>query len=127
MKWLLIFIGGGLGSLARYQLGQWLSTIRLWGLPWGTLGANFAASFLLGWWLLPAIQGHLHSRHWYAFAIVGFCGGFSTFSTFAFENYSLVHQNLWAKALQYISLSLLSCILGVWLGLKFGSTTLKWH
>jgi|GEM_PF-95501 len=127
MKWLLMFIGGGLGSMVRYQIGQWLSAFRLWGIPWGTLGANFTASFLLGLWLYPALHGQLHSRYWYAFAIVGFCGGFSTFSTFAFENYTLVHQNLWDKALQYITLSLISCLIGVWLGLKIGSMSLKWY
>ncbi|CAM1373274.1 putative fluoride ion transporter CrcB [Tenacibaculum litopenaei] len=83
---LLIFIGGGSGSILRYLLGKWLNNGTT-GIPFGTFAANILGSLLIGFILgLAAKHESLGPNHTLLLA-TGFCGGFTTFSTFAYENH----------------------------------------
>ena len=103
--WLAVFLGGGLGSLARYALSRLFLRLDLGVFPWATLAANLAATGLLAW-LVMRWQMHLPGReHWRALLAIGFCGGFSTLSTFSQENYLLLREGLVGHAVLNILVS----------------------
>lgn len=113
-----IFIGGGLGSLARWSASGWIA--RHWGetFPLGTLLVNVSGSFLIGLfatltgpdgrWLVPAT-----GRTFFMFGVLG---GFTTFSSFSLQTLWLVQDGQWLKAGANAILSLTLCLGGVWLG-----------
>ncbi|MEL6809835.1 MAG: fluoride efflux transporter CrcB [Bacteroidota bacterium] len=83
---LLVFIGGGLGSTLRYILGKFLNSPAS-GIPYGTFAANVLGSLLIGVILGMAAKHETISQNTMLFIATGFCGGFTTFSTFAYENH----------------------------------------
>ena len=109
--WLAVFIGGGLGSVARFGLG--LGTTRLtrsdW--PWGTLLANVLATILL-MWLLVRFQASMHraDKAWMLLLTTGFCGGFSTFSTFSADTIRLAELSGWSWAVANVAANLVLCL-----------------
>lgn len=107
MSWLLVFLGGGAGSLARYGLARWLPAGML---PWGTLLANTLACGMLGLGLALATRDVL-DRRLQLLLLTGFCGGFSTFSTYVMEAAELAEAGQWGTALGYVALSLLAGLL----------------
>ncbi|WP_412986166.1 fluoride efflux transporter CrcB [Pontimicrobium sp. IMCC45349] len=83
---LLVFIGGGFGSSLRYLIGKYLNSTET-GIPWGTFTANILGSFLIGIILGLAAKNDTLSQSQTLLLATGFCGGFTTFSTFAYENH----------------------------------------
>lgn len=94
---ILVFIGGGLGSCLRYIIGKYLNAGHV--LPYGTLLVNVFGSLLLGIILGWALKTNTLSSPLNILLGIGFCGGFTTFSTFSFENYTLI------KSGDYLSFS----------------------
>ncbi len=113
---LLVFLGGGLGSLCRYGL---VLLIQPWQsrFPWATLAANALACVVLGLVLGWQLQGQLTDRSRWLLA-TGFCGGFSTFSTFTAESWQLVQNGQMAFAILNVLGNLALCFLCLLLGLK---------
>lgn len=109
--WLAVFVGGGLGSVARFGITRAVLAVGMKGaFPWATLLANVLASVVLAWLVLRT-QDHLQGRHALkAFVAVGFCGGFSTFSTFSHENFLLLREGQLALAAINIAVSVLLCL-----------------
>ncbi|MEL6671367.1 MAG: fluoride efflux transporter CrcB [Bacteroidota bacterium] len=106
---LAIFLGGGLGSLARYGISVWLGKHSS-GFPTGTLVANILACILLAL-VWSYAQKHIHmNEQLKAMLMVGFCGGFSTFSTFSFETFALLQEGAYGLALLYVGTSVLACL-----------------
>ena len=83
---LLVFLGGGIGSSLRYWIGKYLNGTET-GIPYGTFAANIIGSLIIGIVLGFALKNNSLSNHVVTFIAVGFCGGFTTFSTFAYENH----------------------------------------
>ena len=83
---LLVFIGGGFGSVLRHLLGDYLNNPKD-GIPYGTFVANIVGSLLIGIILGIALKSNTLSNNQTLFLATGFCGGFTTFSTFAYENH----------------------------------------
>ncbi len=82
----LVFLGGGLGSTLRYFLSKYLDSYSA-NIPYGTFAANILGSFLIGIILGLALKNNTLSTSTVLFLATGFCGGFTTFSTFAYENH----------------------------------------
>jgi len=111
-----VFLGGGLGSVLRYAFSLWFSSEGT-SLPWQTVLANLVSSILLGYFWALSRKCHLDPE-WSLLIMTGFCGGFSTFSTFSLENLQLLLDGNYLMAVLYILLSVMICILGAWLGMR---------
>ena len=82
---LFVFIGGGFGSVLRYVIGKWLNNPPN-GIPYGTFTANLLGSLFIGIILGYAAKNETFTQNHILLLATGFCGGFTTFSTFAYEN-----------------------------------------
>jgi CrcB protein len=119
MLW-YIAVGSALGGVSRYLLGGILQRGAGAGFPVGTLVINITGSFLLGLVLRYAVDTPTLTPEWRALLTVGFCGGYTTFSTFSYETMALVHDGQWGRATAYVGLSLGLALLGVLLGSAAG-------
>ena len=88
-NFLLVFIGGGFGSGLRYLIGRYLNS-SLGGFPIGTFTVNIIGSLLIGLILGYAAKENSLSQNQVLLLATGFCGGFTTFSAFAHENFQLL-------------------------------------
>ena len=116
---LAIFLGGGLGSLARFGISRIFSIVRT-DFPAGTFAANVLACIVLGTLTGYALAKGQMNNFWKHFLVIGFCGGFSTFSTFSSEGFALFESNKLLLGLFYILLSVSVCFGGIWLGQMIG-------
>lgn len=106
----LVFLGGGLGSMLRFAISKWVGTLHSHYFPFGTLAANVLACFALGIILGFADVRQLLSPSAKIFWTIGFCGGFSTFSSFSGETISMIQSGFTLSSLLYIGSSLLLCL-----------------
>ncbi len=113
---LFIGFGGFLGSIARYYISKINLIPAISMLPIGTLLVNIAGSFFLGLLTGIADRSILLSLEWRMFLMVGFCGGFTTFSTFAGENLLMMRNANFQGMFLYTSLSVFLAFLFVYLG-----------
>lgn len=116
----LIFVGGGLGSVVRFLLGRWVTMLHQINFPFGTLVVNVVACFVLG--LVVGLIDHKQafSPEARVFWAVGFCGGFSTFSTFSYETLLLFQQPNAFSGILYIVISVALCIGATMAGIAVG-------
>jgi len=116
MNLFLVFIGGGLGSLARYGTGVLSKKIFETNFPYGTFISNACSSFILGllvgWLALRAT----HQEPYRLLIAVGFCGGFSTFSAFTLESFEMIRTGNYLLSFVNIIGSLLICLAALWAG-----------
>ena len=120
MHILAVFIGGGLGSIARYGISKVLLNLLPGNFPVGTILSNILACLIMGA-VLYLYGNKVESGYIRPFILIGFCGGFSTFSTFSLETVYLIKQNLLAYAALNIAVSIISCLLILWLLVKQNS------
>jgi len=115
---LIVFLGGGTGSVARFLLSRWLNNPSS-GLPYGTFLANVLGSFLIGIILGYFYKTNTISQNTMLLLATGFCGGFTTFSTFAYESHILLKNNDFLSfgiyAVASIILGFAAVFLGMWL------------
>ncbi len=114
----VVALGGALGTAARYFVSGAVANAFSETFPWGTLIINVAGSFVIGFfWTLTVPDGRLFvSGSTRQFVITGFCGGFTTFSSFSLQTMNLMRDGEWLYASGNILGSVTLCMLGVWLG-----------
>jgi len=89
---LLVALGGGIGSAARYLVGGWFASRFGPAFPYGTFFINVTGSFIIGFFLAFAQERVSLGPYWRTFFAVGFVGGYTTFSTFEYESISLLQD-----------------------------------
>ncbi|MFC4720830.1 fluoride efflux transporter CrcB [Geojedonia litorea] len=113
---LLVFVGGGFGSVLRYIIGKYLNNPEA-GMPYGTFAANILGSLLIGIILGLAAKNNTLSQSQTLLLATGFCGGFTTFSTFAYENHMFLKSGDFTSFALYTIGSFVVGFLAVFLGL----------
>jgi CrcB protein len=125
LAYLWVAIGGALGSMARYGLGNIVSEKYGASFPWGTLVINVTGSFIIG--ILGALtvaEGRMTTQSRVLttqLLITGVCGGYTTFSSFSLQTLKLLQDKQWLYAGGNIVLSVVLCMIAVWLGYLLGS------
>ncbi len=116
MLYVWVAAGSIVGGLTRYLVGLALDTGP--GFPWATLFINATGSLIIGFYAtLTGPDGRILARPEYRqFVMTGFCGGYTTFSTFSLETFRLLHAGTRHIALTYVGLSLICWLVSAWLG-----------
>ena len=114
---LYIAIGGAIGSVLRYLTSVFVNKYWANQFPLATLLTNVLGCLIIGILIGILEKNNLANINLKWLLITGFCGGYTTFSTFGYENYSLFQSNNSLLAFGYIALSILLGIFAVWLGL----------
>lgn len=113
MDFLLVGIGGILGSITRYSLGKFISERSKTSFPVGTAIINITGALLLG-----ILSGSMASKNLYLFLGDGFLGAYTTFSTFMYEGFNLFQENAKLNAFTYILMSIILGLIGYKIGIK---------
>ncbi len=115
---LLVFLGGGLGSSLRFLVGKAINNSDT-GIPYGTFAANILGSLFIGIILGLALKTNSLSQNTILFLATGFCGGFTTFSTFAYENHIFLKSGDFMSFALYtlgsFVIGFAAVFLGIWL------------
>lgn len=117
MLWLYIALGGALGAVSRYALGNIVSQQLGASFPYGTLSVNILGSFVIGvlWvWLAQQQWGNPAYKQ---FLIVGFLGAFTTFSSFSLDSILLLQQERLLAFAGYVSISVIGCLIATIAGI----------
>ncbi len=114
---LLLFIGGGTGSVARYMISTYLNKVHT-SIPFGTLVVNVLGSLLIGS-ILGLLSKEMIPPHIAILIATGFCGGFTTFSSFAYENHALIKNGEFLYFISYsiasFGIGMIAVAIGLWM------------
>lgn len=110
MNLVAIFLGGGLGSLCRYGIGKFIMSYDSSVFAYATLFSNVLSIIVLAIFVYFFQEKIGLDEFWKLFVITGFCGGFSTFSTFSFETFEMLRNGQTALAFANVFVSILLCI-----------------
>ena len=116
MRYWIVFVGGGLGALARYIAGAAIMTWYGGLFPLGTLVINVTGSFLIGLLMTSLTERYHLDPYWRLALVVGFLGGYTTFSSFEYESYRAIRDGGQWLGLLNITGSVVLGYLAVWAG-----------
>ncbi|MEI7728418.1 MAG: fluoride efflux transporter CrcB [Verrucomicrobiota bacterium] len=120
MQYFLVAAGSAVGGLARFWISGAIANRVGQTFPWGTILVNISGSFLIGFLAaLISTEGRLGPKHHQfinQFLMIGVCGGYTTFSSFSLQTLTLVQGGEWLQAGANVGVSVVACLIGVWLG-----------
>ena len=117
---LLIFAGGGIGSLLRYALSRWINNTIVSHFPFGTFIVNVIGCFFIGFFIFYTERYQEYTQEWRLLLVTGLCGGFTTFSAFSMENVQLMTDGRIGVAFLYTVASVVLGFLATYGGLLAG-------
>jgi CrcB protein len=117
---LTIAVGGALGSVLRFVMSQGINQWTGIKFPYGTLCVNVLGCLLIGFLSILFIERLATSPIWRATVLIGFLGGFTTFSSFSLDTFNLFEQGYWTSALLNVVSSLVLCLLATAIGVYIG-------
>ena len=124
MNWFLLFIGGGLGACLRVLLATWVDQRAAPGFPWGTLVVNATGCFAIGLLATFADEAKLFPAGARLLLVAGLLGGFTTFSTFGMETWTLVEDRAYlaaiANAFGSVAVGIVAVVAGVLIARELG-------
>lgn len=124
--WLLVMIGGAIGSLARFGLSSFIvRQVNPVNFPWGTFSVNIVGCALAGVFLVTAEHLPSVSQDARIFIVTGLLGGFTTFSAFGIETLGLIRRGDWLIAASYAGCSVVAGVLAMWLTYIFLKTVIS--
>lgn len=115
---LLVGLGGGIGSIARYITQRWFAATYIHSFPWGTFAVNIAGCFLIGLFWGLSFKSFEANESWKLFLMTGLCGGFTTFSAFTLEGIGLIKEQKLALFFSYVAASVVLGLLATYVGMK---------
>lgn len=118
LTYLYVALGGALGSMSRYWLSGFIANRFGQSFPWGTVIVNITGCFIIGFFnTLTVAEGRVAAPpDVRTFFMIGICGGYTTFSSFSLQTLALAQEGEWLYAAGNVMLSVVLCLLGVWLG-----------
>jgi CrcB protein len=122
-----VALGSALGGASRYLLGGLIQRLLDTTFPAGTLVINVSGSLLLGAILQYAVETPTLSPEIRALLTIGFCGGYTTFSTFSYETVALFEDGEWTKAVAYVAASVLLSLIATFLGFAAAREVIIWR
>lgn len=122
MFYAALILAGGVGVLLRFLLGRAAYSLQLTALPFGTLLANIIGCFLIGYLSAVLVDRWQASEQLQIIVLTGFLGGFTTFSAFSLEAINMLQESGYVRALSYIVLKVVVCILMCFLGLALAKS-----
>jgi CrcB protein len=117
-RYLLVFLGGGVGSLLRFQVGRWSTQAFGLNWPYGTFTVNIVGGLFMG--LLAGFLAHrggVDQDRWRVLLGVGVLGGFTTFSAFSLEVALMIERRVYGQAAAYVAASVLLAVAALFVGL----------
>ena len=120
LKYVMVGIGGCLGSILRFWLGNYVGSKMGTRFPYGTFGINITRSFLIGLVFAFLTERSQWSPYWRYLIPIGFIGGYTTFSSFEFETLRTIQEGQFGIGLLYVMSSVLLGLAAVWGGLVAG-------
>ena len=115
-KYLVVLAGAGFGGLARYVAGTWIMAKYGGRFPLGTFVINITGAFLMGILMTLLTERFQPHPNWRLFLVVGFLGGYTTFSSFEYETFQALRDGELWLGLVYVGGSVVLGYAGVWLG-----------
>jgi CrcB protein len=122
---LYVGVGSAIGGMARYLLGSFIQQRSGLDFPLGTLLINITGSFLLGFLLRGALSSAAISPERRALLTTGFCGGYTTFSTFSYDSFGLIENGEYRRAILYILLTLVVSLVATFAGVAVAESLLS--
>jgi fluoride exporter len=110
VNFVMVSLGAILGANLRYILSRYAAKVLGPVFPYGTLIINISGSFLVGWFMIWTTERVLVDPRWRLLLVVGFCGGFTTFSSYAFESMAYFEQGQWLLMATNILANNLLCL-----------------